>query len=41
MSSKEIIRIIAHKMKVTNTEDYALYTLENGKGKNNKFFGSV
>jgi len=32
MSGKEVSRIVAHKMKVTNPEDFSLYTLKNGKG---------
>jgi hypothetical protein len=32
MSFRDIKTIIAHKIKVPNPEDYALYALYNGKG---------
>ena len=35
MNAKEVAKIIAHKMKVTNPEDFAMFTLDkNGKGFN-------
>jgi hypothetical protein len=37
MTGKEISRIVAQKMKVTNPEDFALFSLRDGKGESCQF----
>lgn len=34
MTTKEVCKIIAHKAKITNPQDFALYRLVDGEGKN-------
>lgn len=33
MTTKEVCKIIAHKARITNPQDYALYRLTDGEGK--------
>lgn len=33
MTTKEVCKIIAHKARITNPQDYALYRLVDGEGK--------
>lgn len=37
-TAREVCRIIAHKARITNPQDYALYKLVDGDGKHHLFF---
>ena len=37
MTTKEVCKIIAHKARITNPQDYALYRLVDGEGKRVQF----